>query len=169
MIKSLVLQIACSVRHGRQTNLAGLPTVIRDRADWCVLCEARERPESEPNRSALVCPRTAYCIEEREEGLRSGGVILALTWPPPGRWTNTRRATSVSSLKERGRVKRGFAGLLSVFPAVGACWTGPRACWRRGPGPWRALFPDSCRSWVSGRAGQGPGGARPASPAMPRR
>jgi hypothetical protein len=138
MIKPLVLQIACSVRHGRQTNLAGLPTVIRDRVDWCVLCEAPERPESEPNRSALVCPRTAYCIEEREEGLRSGGVILALTWPPPGRWTNTRRATSVSSLKERGRVKRGFTGLLSVFPAVGGmldwpaglleAWPGTLAC-----------------------------------------
>jgi hypothetical protein len=91
---------ACSVRHGRQTNLPGLPTVIRDRADWCVLCEARERPESEPNRSALVCPRTAYCIEEREEGLRSDGLILALTWPPPGRWTNTRRAASVSERAE---------------------------------------------------------------------
>jgi len=61
------------------------------------------------------------------------------------------------------------SGVLQVFcpcsRRLRACWTGPRACWSRGLGPWRALFPDSCRSWVSGRTGQGPGGARPAAPA----
>ena len=61
----------------------------------------------------------------------------------------------MSCLKERGRVKRGFTGLLRVFRAVVACRTGPRAWWRCGLGPWSALFPDSCRSWVSG-----PGGSR---------
>jgi hypothetical protein len=30
MIKPLVLQIACSVRHGRQANLPGLPTISAD-------------------------------------------------------------------------------------------------------------------------------------------
>ena len=34
----------------------------------------------------------------------------------------------MSSLKERGRVKRGFAGLLPGFGRSRACRTGPRAC-----------------------------------------
>jgi len=33
MIQPLVLQIACSVRHGRQANLPGLPTI----SDTCAL------------------------------------------------------------------------------------------------------------------------------------
>ena len=48
------------------------------------------------------------------------------------------------------------SGVLQVFcrcsGRLRACWTGPRA-WYGGLGPWSALFPDSCRSRVSGRAG----------------
>ena len=73
--------------------------------------------------------------------------------------------SSVSSLKERGRVKRGFTGLLPVFPAVAGMPDWPAGLVEVRPGAWRSLFPDSCRSWVSGRVGQGPGGAWPASPA----
>ena len=69
--------------------------------------------------------------------------------------TNTRMPGSMSSLKERGRVKRRVCGFLSGFPdGYGACRAGPRAS----PGglgcPVSRLLP------VPGerpRAGQGPG------------
>ena len=72
------------------------------------------------------------------------------TWPYTGTfsWPRTRTAgylmrsfraaqlsSSVSSLKERGRVKRGFTGLCPWFGRSRACRTGPRACcsaWGRG-------------------------------------
>src|SRR5438067_4804433 len=72
--------------------------------------------------------------------------------------------SSVSSLKERARVKRGFAGLLSRSARLATCWTGPRALSAGGLGPWSA-FPRLLPVRVSGWEGQGPGGARPASPA----
>ena len=56
-------------------------------------------------------------------------------------------------LKERGRVKAGMAGFLPVSGRVAGT---PRPAhghlWALVP-----CFPDSCPSWVSGRAGQGPG------------
>ena len=72
--------------------------------------------------------------------------------------------SSVSSLKERGRVKRGFTGLLSVFPAFGGMLDWPAGLvWR--PGAVVCPVPRLLPIRVSGRAGQGPGGARPAKPA----
>ena len=61
------------------------------------------------------------------------------------------------------------SGVLQVFclcsRRLRACRPGPRAWWKWRPGAWRSLFPDSCRSWVSGQVGQGPGRAWPAKPA----
>ena len=72
--------------------------------------------------------------------------------------------SSVSSLKERGRVKWGFTGLLSVFRAVGGMLDWPAGlvwpAWGRGL-PCSRLLPVR----VSGSWGQGPGGAWLAKPA----
>src|SRR5262249_40906712 len=57
-----------------------------------------------------------------------------------------------------GRVKRGFVPFVLVD---GPCAGMPK--WARGLPAWTlvGLFPGCCQSRVSGRAGQGPGGARP--------
>ena len=73
--------------------------------------------------------------------------------------------SSVSSLKERGRVKRGFYRSFVRFPGG---WG--HAGLARGPGvaglgPWSALFPAAAGPGERLVGGQGPGGAWPAKPA----
>jgi hypothetical protein len=51
----------------------------------------------------------------------------------------------VSSLKERGRVKRGFTGFLPVFRAFEGMPDWPAGL-LLSLGPWSALFPGCCRS-----------------------
>jgi len=51
----------------------------------------------------------------------------------------------MSSLKERGRVKRGFTGLLPVFRAFEGMPDWPAGL-LLSLGPWSALFPGCCRS-----------------------
>ena len=57
---------------------------------------------------------------------------------------------SMSSLKERGRVKRRvMQSFVPVFRPVAGMPGWPAGF----PGAWRSLFPDSCRSLVSGPGG----------------
>jgi hypothetical protein len=89
-----------------------------------------------------------------------------MSWPPRHRRIQP-VISSVSSLKERGRVNRGFTGRLSVFPALGGMLDWPAGLvWRPGAVvcPVLLLLPirvsGSCRSRTGRSPAGGAGAAR---------